>query len=198
MDLLQLRYFQTVARPENVTHAAEELHIAQPCISRAIARLEDSVGVALFERTGKRIRLNEFGRVFLKRVERCFNELEEGQRELADLAGAKRGKIVVGATIARILPGLFGEFLKTRQRYSFSFFRPPASRTFKNAFWAVKLICVLPRSPSNCPKYTTSLCFPRKSFSPSERGTAGKEEERSARRNLRRTAHRFCGGMPSL
>jgi DNA-binding transcriptional LysR family regulator len=123
MDLLQLRYFQTVARLENVTHAAEELHIAQPCISRAIARLEDSVGVALFERTGKRIRLNEFGRVFLKRVERCFNELEEGQRELADLAGAKRGKIVVGATVARILPGLFGEFLKTRPTVQFQLFQ---------------------------------------------------------------------------
>lgn len=82
MDLLQLQYFQVVARLENITHAAKELHVAQPSISKTIARLEESLGVPLFERSGRRIRLNRFGEAFLRRVERCFNELNDGQRDL--------------------------------------------------------------------------------------------------------------------
>lgn len=111
MDFLQLRYFQVVARLENITRAAEELHIAQPSLSKTIARLEESLGVPLFERHGRRIRLNQFGKSFLKRVERSFNELEEGQRELTDLAGLERGSITVGSTTSRLLPKLFSEYL---------------------------------------------------------------------------------------
>ena len=45
MELLQLKYFQTVARLEHMTKAAEELHIAQPSLSKTIARLEKDLGV---------------------------------------------------------------------------------------------------------------------------------------------------------
>lgn len=111
MDLLQLKYFQVVARLENVTRAAEELHIAQPSLSKTIARLEESVGVPLFERQGRRIRLNQFGEIFLRRVKRSFSELEQGQREVADLAGLERGSVTVGATTSQLLPNLFREYL---------------------------------------------------------------------------------------
>ncbi len=72
MELLQLKYFQTVARLEHMTKAAEELHIAQPSLSKTIARLEKDLGVPLFDRQGRQITLNSFGKVFLKRVERIF------------------------------------------------------------------------------------------------------------------------------
>ena len=49
MELLQLKYFQTVARLEHMTKAAEELHIAQPSLSKTIARLEKDLGVPLFD-----------------------------------------------------------------------------------------------------------------------------------------------------
>lgn len=111
MDFLQLRYFQVVARLENITRAAEELHIAQPSLSKTIARLEANVGVPLFERHGRRIRLNQFGKAFLERVERSFRELEEGQRELSELAGAEHGSITVGSTTSLLLPNLFSEYL---------------------------------------------------------------------------------------
>jgi DNA-binding transcriptional LysR family regulator len=123
MDLLQLRYFQVVARLENVTRAAKELHIAQPSLSKTIARLEESVGVPLFERQGRRIRLNQFGKTFLKRVERSLNELEEGQRELADLAGLERGSVTVGATTARLLPKLFRDYLAHHPDVKFKLFQ---------------------------------------------------------------------------
>ncbi|MCE5286602.1 MAG: LysR family transcriptional regulator [Pelosinus sp.] len=121
MELLQLKYFQVVARLENVTRAAEELHIAQPSLSKIIARLEKDVGVSLFERSGKRLRLNEFGKAFLKRVERSINELAEGKRELADLANFGPGSITVGATSARLLPNLLTEYLTQHPHGQFRF-----------------------------------------------------------------------------
>ncbi|MGC4018548.1 MAG: LysR substrate-binding domain-containing protein [Muricomes sp.] len=111
MDLLQLKYFQVVARLGNVTHAAKELHVAQPSVSKTIARLEESLGVPLFDRSGKRIHLNQFGELFLRRVERCFNELNDGKRELQELAGLERGTVTVGASTSRLLPSLFKEYL---------------------------------------------------------------------------------------
>lgn len=119
MDLLQLKYFQVVARWENVTRAAEELHIAQPSLSKTIVRLEESLGVPLFERVGKRIRINRFGETFLRRVNRIFNELEDGQRELTDLAGFEHRNITVSTSSSRLMPNLFREYLTSNPDVKF-------------------------------------------------------------------------------
>jgi DNA-binding transcriptional LysR family regulator len=119
MDLLQLKYFQVVARLENMTRASRELHIAQPSLSKTIARLEESVGVPLFERQGRRIRLNQFGKIFLKRAEKSFNEFEEGKIELADLAGLEYGSVTVGTTISLQLPHIFKEYLTLHPKVKF-------------------------------------------------------------------------------
>src|SRR5215813_15375912 len=95
MDLLQLHYFQTVARLEHVTRAAEELRVAQPALSKTIARLETELGVPLFDRRGRRVALNTCGRAFLRHVERLFMALEDGRQELADLASLTRGTVTV-------------------------------------------------------------------------------------------------------
>ncbi|SHF30584.1 regulatory helix-turn-helix protein, lysR family [Seinonella peptonophila] len=52
MELLQLQYFQRVARMEHMTKAAKDLRIAQPALSKTIARLERDIGVPLFDRKG--------------------------------------------------------------------------------------------------------------------------------------------------
>ncbi len=75
MDLQQLRYFQVVARLEHVRRAADEL---------AIARLETELGVPLFNRVGRQLQLNQFGRAYLQRIDQIFNELEAGKREIND------------------------------------------------------------------------------------------------------------------
>ncbi|WP_276356666.1 LysR family transcriptional regulator [Cohnella caldifontis] len=93
MELLQLQYFQTVARLEHMTKAAEELRVAQPALSKTIARLESDLGVPLFDRTNRQIRLNAFGRAFLGKVDTALAALEEGRKEVADLAGMERGSI---------------------------------------------------------------------------------------------------------
>lgn len=80
MDLLSLRYFQTVAKLENMTLAAEILQISQPAISKMIKNLEGELNVKLFDRTGKYIRLNEYGKRFLVKVDLALQTLEEGKQ----------------------------------------------------------------------------------------------------------------------
>ena len=79
MELLQLRYFQTVARMESVTAAANYYNIPQPAMSQAISRLEDALGgVRLFDRRNGRLYLNDVGREFLDSVDKSLMILDEG------------------------------------------------------------------------------------------------------------------------
>lgn len=110
MDLQQLRYFQAVARREHISRAAEELHVAQPSLSRTIARLERDVGVPLFDRAGRRIQLNRYGRAFLEHVDRALAELDDGRRELADAAGLEHGSVAVASETLLTLTGLLRDF----------------------------------------------------------------------------------------
>ncbi|HLG76550.1 MAG TPA: LysR family transcriptional regulator [Ktedonobacteraceae bacterium] len=125
MDLLQLSYFRAVARSEHMTRAAEELGIAQPSLSKTIARLEEELGVELFDRQGRGIQLNQFGRVLAVRVERIFAELEEAKRELADLAGSSQGHIALASTSTPILPDLLKTFRASHPEIRFRLYQNP-------------------------------------------------------------------------
>ena len=68
MNLLQLKYFQEVAKYQNITRTAEILHVSQPSLSTAIRHLEEELGIELFDRKGKSIVLNENGQNFLREI----------------------------------------------------------------------------------------------------------------------------------
>ncbi|QIZ10228.1 LysR family transcriptional regulator [Priestia megaterium] len=112
MEFLQLQYFQIVARLEHMTKAAEELQIAQPSLSKTIARLEEDLGVPLFDRKNRQLRLNDYGKLFLDRVNRIFLELNEGKREIAERAHQRQTQITLAVSIPRVLPELLSSFLK--------------------------------------------------------------------------------------
>lgn len=97
MELSQLYYFRTTAELEHFTRAAAALHIAQPSLSKAISNLESELGVPLFEREGKRVRLNPYGKLYLEQVERILAELEDANLMLRDMQAGKRGRVRVGA-----------------------------------------------------------------------------------------------------
>lgn len=86
MDLLQLQYFQKAAELEHISQAAKEFYIAQPAMSRTIAQLEKELGVPLFERRGRSIRLNAYGKVFLRQTNAAFSALADGRREILEMA----------------------------------------------------------------------------------------------------------------
>ena len=78
MDLLQLQYFCTIAQYENITRAAKALFVSQPNLSTSLSRLEDDLGVKLFERRRGKVSLTENGQLFLSYAERVLSELNAG------------------------------------------------------------------------------------------------------------------------
>lgn len=119
MELLQLRYFLTLARCEHVTEAAGKLHVTQSSLSKTIQRLEDDLGAPLFDRLGRKLRLNEFGRTFLRRTEKALFELEQGKQEIADLSNPDHGTLQLAVTTASTLPGILREFRKNKPNVQF-------------------------------------------------------------------------------
>lgn len=126
MDLLQLRYFQAVARREHVSRAAGELRVAQPSLSRTISRLEDELGVPLFDRRGRGIRLNRFGALFLARVDRALGELDDARRELADAADLDPGAVSIAAENLPSLSDLLAGFLRENPGVNIRLSQAPA------------------------------------------------------------------------
>ena len=78
MDLLQLQYFCTIAQYENITKAAKALFVSQPNLSTSLSRLEDDLGVKLFDRHRGKVSLMANGQLFLDYAERVLNELNAG------------------------------------------------------------------------------------------------------------------------
>ncbi|UKS29405.1 LysR substrate-binding domain-containing protein [Paenibacillus sp. HWE-109] len=119
MELLQLQYFLAVARLEHVTDAARSLHVTQSSLSKTIQRLEEDLGVPLFDRTGRKLRLNAFGSRFLHRAERALFELEQGKQELSDLSSPQHGTIELAVTNASTLPNILRIFQKKHPQIQF-------------------------------------------------------------------------------
>ena len=75
LNFTSLQYFQKTAELEHLTKAAEELHIAQPALSRTIRGLEQELNVTLFEHQGRNIRLTRDGHILLKHAQNFLKEL---------------------------------------------------------------------------------------------------------------------------
>ena len=76
MELGQIKYFILVAQLQNMSRAAQSLGIAQPTLSRSITNLEKELGTQLFDRSGKKLTLNERGKKFLDSAQSAVEELE--------------------------------------------------------------------------------------------------------------------------
>lgn len=78
-------WFVVLAQEENVTAAAERLHVPQPTLSRRLARLERQLGTTLFDRTGKRLHLNAAGRLYAEHLRRAHTELAAADQAVREL-----------------------------------------------------------------------------------------------------------------
>lgn len=99
MELLQLKYFKTVAEMEKISYAAQALFISAPALSNSIARLEKELGTKLFDRTNNRIRLNKQGHILLRYVNQVFTTLDSAKTELHQSA-MLQGQHVSVASVA--------------------------------------------------------------------------------------------------
>ena len=118
MDLRHLRYFLSVAEERHFGRAAQRLGISQPPLSYQIRALEDELGVRLFERTSRRVRLTDAGRLFLPEAERTLAQAERAA-EVARLAHlGELGRLSMGFTAsAPFVPRIANALYAFRQSH---------------------------------------------------------------------------------
>jgi DNA-binding transcriptional LysR family regulator len=107
MELRHLRYFVVVAEEQNVTRAAERLHVSQPPLSRQIRDLEEELGVELFRRTAKSLVLTEPGKIFLNEARAVLLRAEKAVQTVRAASAGERGQIRIGyapSLTVRLLP----------------------------------------------------------------------------------------------
>lgn len=105
MERRQLEYFVKIARAGSFRRASEELHVAQPALSRQIQSLEEELGVQLFERGGRGIVLTEAGELLLERANFIIREFEQARADVTAKASVPSGQVSFGAppSIAELL-----------------------------------------------------------------------------------------------
>ena len=110
--LKQLQVFEAVAELRSFSLAAKRLYLTQPAVSIQIKRLEEMIGMPLFDRLGKQVMLTAAGDELLLHSRRVHQQLDEARRMLADLRGLRRGKITLtmAATANYFAPQLIAGF----------------------------------------------------------------------------------------
>ncbi|WP_374593925.1 LysR family transcriptional regulator [Sphingosinicella sp.] len=119
MELRHLRYFVAVANERNFTRAAERLNIAQPPLSRQVRQLEEELGVDLFDREARPIRLTEAGRLLYEQAVQVLAGVDRIREVLRDQAGKGRKRFVigfVGSTLYGLLPEVIRRFRECAAR----------------------------------------------------------------------------------
>lgn len=96
MELRQIQYFIEVAKREHVTEAALSLHVAQSAVSRQIFNLESELGVDLFIRDGRNVKLTPVGKTFLGYMEKAMRVLDDAKREIEECLDPEKGTIRIG------------------------------------------------------------------------------------------------------
>lgn len=82
MNILQLRYFEVIAYYQNLSKAAQDLMVSQPALSNVLSQLEAELGVPLFDRNGKKLRINTAGLLFLQTAKNILNLLDDSLSNL--------------------------------------------------------------------------------------------------------------------
>ena len=103
MELRVLRYYLTVAREDNITRAADILHITQPTLSRQMAELEDELNTKLFERTNRKIALTEAGMLLRRRAEELVSLAEKTELEFKNSGEELTGVISIGSGVSSVV-----------------------------------------------------------------------------------------------
>lgn len=122
MELRQLRYFIEVAEREHVTAAADHLHVAQSAISFQISKLESELGVTLFERIGRNVKLTEIGKIFLVHTKTAIRALDFAKEKVDEYLNPESGTIKIGYPTSlanHLLPTVISAFKEQHPNVSY-------------------------------------------------------------------------------
>lgn len=111
-----MRYFAKVAEHGSIRAASRDLNVASSAVNRQILWLEEALGLQLFERVGRRLRLAQAGEVLLAHVRRTYSDFDGTMAELDALKGLRRGTVTVATAESvseALLPSLVGSFRRT-------------------------------------------------------------------------------------
>lgn len=117
MELRVLRYFVEIAREENMTHAAQRLHVSQPTLSRQIKELEDELGKKLFTRSNYNIKLTEEGMLLRKRAEDILEMADKTIAEFKALDEINGGDIHIGCAESNGIVHIIRIIKKLQEKY---------------------------------------------------------------------------------
>lgn len=98
MELRHIKYLLAVADHQNFTRAAEALHVSQPTLSQQIKQLERTLGVALFDRSGRSVRLTDAGSAYVHHARLALRDLQAAERAVHDVRDLSRGTLRVAVT----------------------------------------------------------------------------------------------------
>lgn len=128
MDPRQLAYFVAVARCEHMGTAAAQLQIDESTLSRSVRRLEERFGVQLFDRVGRGVRLNNYGRILQEYATRALNEIERAEHEIRRAMKAGSSRIRLGFMPqlgVQMVPNLLTKFMRRFSRAEFQLTERP-------------------------------------------------------------------------
>lgn len=119
-SLKQLQYFSALAGGKNMSKLAEEYFISQTALSNSIARLEKELGVNLFDRVGRNIVLNDYGRLYLQYIEPALNSIVLGQQALGNLRNRDDNSVAIAIASSHLWGDMIGAFLTEHPNFSIS------------------------------------------------------------------------------
>ena len=135
MNYNYLKYFKVLAETEHYTHASEKLNISQPSLSHAMSELENELGVILFEKQGRNIRLTKYGKFYYEYIEKGLTEIQHGNIFVRSLASIDSGTIDLGFIYtlgAYYIPNVIKKFLKNNPGVHFNLFQNTSATVIKN------------------------------------------------------------------
>ena len=115
INIQSLKYFEVLARYEHFTNAANELFISQSTLSKAILALEADLGVELFEKQGRNVRLTRAGKLLRDYVSTGMDIFQSGLEQIQRISDPHRGKILIGSTFmlsSDFIPNTISDFMK--------------------------------------------------------------------------------------
>lgn len=161
MELKDLRFFCLTAETEHVTRAAEKLGVAQPYLTKIINHVEDEIGVSLFDKVGRQIKLNSYGQAFYAHAKKVLSDMDNLYTEMDYMLDRKGRNITILSNTEAYTPGLISSFTKTGANYSISLFYASTSgilEALKTGEADFALTCP-PISPSLVKDINTEIAF---------------------------------------